>query len=599
MFRKTFLLLTLTLGWSIYSFSQNIPNYLSKDGLVAWWPFNGNANDESGNGNHGKVNGATLTSDRNGKINSAYQFDNNIEILNSNKIEIGLNTFSFSFWVNRDRITNEWIGEILISKGGNNIVIANCGRNGGLDTNNNFNGFGFDSYGKYYGAYNGILPINKWCHVVCIKSTDKMIYYIDNKKYTTNLNEYDHRSISDLNEFLIFGKSFNGSLDDIACFNRVLSDAEVNSLYTLTPYTCTTPQAPIVTSPLLSICGGTSTKLSATGALAGQTYRWYEVESGGQPLANTATFETTSIPEGETRNYWVSLTNGGCESSRTKMTVTAKALPKVEQIASRSVCNGMLVEETGFNTSPKDAKVYWSVKNTSIGLPANGIGNLLSFIATNTTLVNNTSEVVITPSFDGCIGIAKIFNITVLPSSKVEMGVLPLVIYKTTPVFPLSATPKGGQFYGEGVVGSSFNPLFAALGKQTITYKMVSPEGCASSASRTTIVADTVGTTCISVDTLKIKLKLTTGVHANEITNLNVYPNPTTDLLIIDAADVLVLEGYKYRILDLQGKEVYNSPITKSKTEINLKSLGAKGVYVLHILDTQNNSIEEKKIVLE
>jgi hypothetical protein len=45
------------------------------DGLVAYYPFNGNANDESGNGNHGTVHGATLTADRFGNANSAYKFN--------------------------------------------------------------------------------------------------------------------------------------------------------------------------------------------------------------------------------------------------------------------------------------------------------------------------------------------------------------------------------------------------------------------------------------------------------------------------------------------------------------------------------------------
>ena len=44
-------------------------------GLVAHYPFNGNANDESGNGNDGTVVGATLTTDRFGSPNSAYSFD--------------------------------------------------------------------------------------------------------------------------------------------------------------------------------------------------------------------------------------------------------------------------------------------------------------------------------------------------------------------------------------------------------------------------------------------------------------------------------------------------------------------------------------------
>jgi hypothetical protein len=50
--------------FSYSSFAQNIPNYLPINGLVGWWPFNGNANDESGNANNGAVNGATLSQDR-------------------------------------------------------------------------------------------------------------------------------------------------------------------------------------------------------------------------------------------------------------------------------------------------------------------------------------------------------------------------------------------------------------------------------------------------------------------------------------------------------------------------------------------------------
>ena len=42
------------------------------NGLVAYYPFNGNADDESGTGNNGIVNGATLTNDRNGNSNKTY-----------------------------------------------------------------------------------------------------------------------------------------------------------------------------------------------------------------------------------------------------------------------------------------------------------------------------------------------------------------------------------------------------------------------------------------------------------------------------------------------------------------------------------------------
>ena len=45
------------------------------EGLVAYYPFNGNANDESGNGHDGTALGATLVDDRFGDADSAYHFD--------------------------------------------------------------------------------------------------------------------------------------------------------------------------------------------------------------------------------------------------------------------------------------------------------------------------------------------------------------------------------------------------------------------------------------------------------------------------------------------------------------------------------------------
>jgi len=56
-------------------FSSSLTAQIPSNGLVAWYPFNGNANDESGNGNNGVVNGATLTADRFGNANGAYSFD--------------------------------------------------------------------------------------------------------------------------------------------------------------------------------------------------------------------------------------------------------------------------------------------------------------------------------------------------------------------------------------------------------------------------------------------------------------------------------------------------------------------------------------------
>jgi hypothetical protein len=73
--KSLFLTIAVLLGLRITTTAQTPPSYVPTDGLVGWWPFNGNANDESGNGNNGMVNGATLTEDRFGNSSAAYDFN--------------------------------------------------------------------------------------------------------------------------------------------------------------------------------------------------------------------------------------------------------------------------------------------------------------------------------------------------------------------------------------------------------------------------------------------------------------------------------------------------------------------------------------------
>jgi hypothetical protein len=163
----------------------------------------------------------------------------------------------------------------------------------------------------------------------------------------------------------------------------------------------------------------------------------------------------------------------------------------------------------------------------------------------------------------------------------------------------LAATPTGGTFSGNAVTNNAFNPSKAKLGKNQVKYTFKNSTGCADSTNFEMIMVDTLGNKCSTYDTLKIKVQLTTGIKSGQVATMNVYPNPTSDIIIIEASDVGALNGYSYKMVDLQGKQVYKEQVTKAKTEISLKSIGAKGVYILHVLDAQGVSIENKKIVLE
>lgn len=86
--KKKLLLFSL---FSINILIAQVPSYVPLNGLVAYFPFSGNANDSSGNGNNGTVNGAILDNDRNGIANSAYNFDG----LSSNIIISSLNNLQY------------------------------------------------------------------------------------------------------------------------------------------------------------------------------------------------------------------------------------------------------------------------------------------------------------------------------------------------------------------------------------------------------------------------------------------------------------------------------------------------------------------------
>jgi len=144
-------------------------------GLVAYYPFNGNANDESGNGNDGTVNGATLTVDRFGKSNSAYNLYGN----DLNKITLSPFTppsiITISLWFNPVDAgpTTGLQGSTLFSnteKFVNHDQVA-VWMSGGVLTFYISNAAGTG----YFVASNSYISLNKWHHLVCTIDDQKQL----------------------------------------------------------------------------------------------------------------------------------------------------------------------------------------------------------------------------------------------------------------------------------------------------------------------------------------------------------------------------------------------------------------------------------------
>jgi hypothetical protein len=229
-----------------------LPSYLPADGLVGWWPFNGNANDESGNGNDGVVNGGvSLASDRYGNANCAFSFPGNsssyIQCGNNPSLQI-LNEITLSAWFYRD---GGYIGPRILSYEGSfhtgyGISVSNSSNGMGtldaLFVNGNGNGMGF-CCGD---GGNGIdVPALSWHNVVFTADLNNIgRLYLDGQLAAemTGVPVNQANYINSLNIGRLSQSAFDawgGLLDDIAIYNRALTVAEIQNLYTgTTPAAC-------------------------------------------------------------------------------------------------------------------------------------------------------------------------------------------------------------------------------------------------------------------------------------------------------------------------------------------------------------------------
>jgi len=272
-------IVTLICVGTSFLFTAQIPNYVPSNGLVGWWPFNGNANDESGNGNHGSVSGAIQTTDRFGVLNQAYYFDGITSTINCGSIPNGnfssSASFSFSFWFNP---TGQYYGRLFTfwPNSGDLSYAIQCT----FEQNKiafNCSQYTAQANAPYAQVFpNNVTTLNAWQYVTLTYSNNKLKVFknsvvLDSALYTGPL------ALHGLQSVLRFGmhpiepnNRFSGKLDDFGIWNRALTQQEINNLY----QGFAAPQANI-TTPNASICSGQSTTLTAA------------VANPGTPCANT------------------------------------------------------------------------------------------------------------------------------------------------------------------------------------------------------------------------------------------------------------------------------------------------------------------------
>lgn len=219
-----------------------------KKGLVAFYPFSRNANDNSGNNNNGIVNGATLTNDRFGIPDNAFDFDgidDNIIIENSQSLNPS--SISISGWFSASRLPTDPNGgaNAIISKWYQQLNCSNNSDNYTIQiTNNNGRNLIAAATSKNPLLSNAITTDfvsqfqNKWIHFIFIHDA------LNGQKFYINGNLVNSNAIkgglcsttnplyigADARQNLPLWRHMKGKIDDIRIYDRVLNEEEIKYL---------------------------------------------------------------------------------------------------------------------------------------------------------------------------------------------------------------------------------------------------------------------------------------------------------------------------------------------------------------------------------
>ena len=281
-----------------------------ENGKVGFWNFDGNANDQSGNGNNGTVYGASLAQDRLGNNNSAYHFQVSSSggwgsaqdrIVVPNPSIGNNNAFTVSSWVyletkpgsfaNRPHtIMGRWDGN------GTSVFRHQINYDGTISTNL-LDGSSSNTYSSVAINY------NEWKHIVISYDGTTLKHFIDGQKVGEQVFNYQiNSSTSDLT----FGELhmgnghwylFSGYMDELGYWNRALNPQEIQQLY----------------------LGNTTT----------YSYSW---SPGGETTSSIIAKPTS------TTTYIVDVTSG-TNTCQSDVTITVQPLPTLDLGADVVLCN--------------------------------------------------------------------------------------------------------------------------------------------------------------------------------------------------------------------------------------------------------------------
>lgn len=559
-------------GYKLRIRSQNIPDYVSSNGLVGWWPFSGNSIDSSGNGNDlNNIGSVTYGSDRLNKSNSAPILNGIGQYFSriSPNLFSGNSPYTIAFWYKSVSVNSQGAIQIGVNGGCNSsttvfindstkfINVKCAGNIGGGDISTNE----INTWKHFYIVYNVLGFQNTY-----VISDDGKTLGIPPGFYPPNLEivpdkiniglGYDFSQVS----MPIYPKYFIGSIDDVGIWNRALTGEEISKLSA----GCSLSSINLVTNGT-KFCQGESLLINSNYSINSNKYTW---------LRNDTILDNESLPSLNATQagiYKLKVENSYCSRVSQPITISTILKPNAGQIAG-SINNLQTGTSYLYNINQQIGLTYnWLVNNAAIisgqGTNAisvqwlnNGYGKL-TCVVTNSEGCRDTSFIIVgvgnspgivslIPKAAGKGTIVTISGFNLNNATAVKFGDIDAQSFNVV---------NSGQI--RAVVGNG------GSGEVTVT----TPNG-------TTTIP---GFTFLS----------NTGIQSvHPLDRFIIYPNPANDKLTIKSTNQKLNES-NIIIYDLIGRKVLEENVINPTSEFTISLSELKpGTYFLFIQNEANNN---------
>jgi hypothetical protein len=535
------------------SASAQVPSYVPTNGLVGYWPFNGNANDESGNGNNGTVNGATLTNDRNGLANSTYSFDginNYIHNPNWNSL-VGSQEFTVNLWV-KYKTSLGWLVCFGLPQNSNGFHIGTAFQSSKL-----YSAFWNFNYNPISNNYPFLELSQNWAMVTVKYKRDSIFQFMNGVLISSFASNYmiENLQSGQLNfgkQLGVYNEFFSGELDDIGIWNRALSQQEINSLFT-------------------------------------QNF-----------IANIPSY----VPTNDLIGYWPfngnANDNSGVGNNGTVIgaTLTTDRFGRANNAYNFNGNNLSHIEIKDNNTMELLSNFtlsYWLnpdslpvIKNDYISVISKGSHGVGGWI----TGIWNNIDNIIAFQRDGA------YSNYLYGDSK---SAISLNVWQNITI-TYNSNNDTLKYYLNGALVSAINsPGFQIIGNSFDINIGVQKKDSNYIHQYRGKLDDIVlwNRALTQSEITAIYTSIPTGINDIKNANIKIYPNPANNKITIDNGDIQKMNGYSIKIINSLGQQVYQGGITQQIVSIDITQGAGNGMYYLQLTDNNGNIVDVKKIVLQ